>query len=73
MKSIIHVNQQAISRNRKLGTDDPPLIVRTYRGSKPAHEIKISGEITFKYQPHDPLKCGARLWAETTDPVEIIR
>jgi hypothetical protein len=72
VKSIIHVNQQIISRNRKHGTDDAPIIVRTYKGATPAREIRVNGPVTFKYSPHDPLKCGARLWAETDAEVEIV-
>ncbi len=73
MKSVIHVNQHVIVNNRRTGSDDPPLIVRNYKGSTPAHEIRIIGEIVFKHSPHEPLKCGARVWAETEDPVEILR
>lgn len=73
MKSIIHVNQATIARNRKTGSDDPPLIVRTYKGSVPAHEIKVVGEVVFKHSAHEPLKCGARVWVETLGTVEILR
>lgn len=69
MKSIIHVNQAIIKRNRKTGSNDPPLIVRTYKGSTPSHNIKILGPSEIINSPHCPLKCGARVWIETHSEV----
>lgn len=76
MRKIIHVNQQIIARNRKTGSNDPPLIVRTYKGSRNASELVIrhpdGTEVArFIYRPHDPLRCGARLWVETELEVEL--
>jgi hypothetical protein len=71
MKTIIHVDQAAIRRNRKEGTNHPPLIVRTYQGAKRAHTIKINGPCEIKHSPHKPLKCGARVWIETECEVGI--
>jgi len=75
-KQIVHVAQDAIRRNAKHGTDDPAIIVRT--GSKPVRHNQVeirgpNGELvgTFKYQPHDPLSCGARVWLEVEDGYEI--
>ena len=65
MRSIIHVNQATIKRNRKTGSNDPPLIVRTYKGVRHAHEVFIRGASFLKHSPHKPLKCGARVWIET--------
>lgn len=72
MKTIIHVDQATIRRNRKTGSNDPPLIVRTYKGAQRAQEAKVVGEVTFKHSPHKPLPCGARVWVETTGKVEIV-
>lgn len=69
MKTIIHVCKQTIARNRKNGANEPPLIVRTYKGSKRYHEITIDGPVTFRHSPHKPLSCGARVWAETHSDV----
>lgn len=65
MKTIIHVNQAVIARNRKLGRNDPPLIARNYKGSTPAHEIEVNGPSRIVNRPHNPLPCGARVWIET--------
>ena len=69
MKTIIHVDQATIRRNRKEGRNDPPLIARDYKGSRRAHSIYVDGPVTFVNSPHKPLKCGARVWAETNAKV----
>ncbi|SKB62996.1 hypothetical protein SAMN06295937_1011120 [Sphingopyxis flava] len=75
-KRILHVAQCAIASNRKHGTNEPPIILRDYRGSERAHEVDlvVDGEVVgrFVYRPHEPLKCGARLWMETSsDRLEL--
>ena len=72
MKTIIHVNQQVIARNRKTGQNDPPLIARNYKGSTPCHEIEILGPAKLVNRPHDPLPCGARVWIETQSEVKCL-
>lgn len=72
MKTIVHVNKHTIAKNTKTGGNEPPLIVRTYKGAQYAHEVKITGTIHVVNRPHKPLPCGARVWIETTDPVEIL-
>jgi hypothetical protein len=72
MRTILHVNQAAIVRNRKTGANEPPLIVRTYKGSKPAHEVEILGPSKLVNRPHKPLPCGARVWIETQSEVRIL-
>ena len=71
MKTIVHVNQQVIARNRRAGTNEPPLIVRTYRGALQAQEIEIMGPSKIVHSPHKPLKCGARVWIETESEVRV--
>ena len=68
----IHVCQATIRRNRKEGTNDPPIIVRNYRGSIHAHEVEVEGSVHIRHSPHKPLNCGARVWIETDAPVRII-
>ncbi len=70
---IIHVHRQRIDRNRKHGTDDPPIIIR--RGATRvayAHEVELVGKSKMVYSPHKPLDCGARLWIEAEN-FEVIR
>jgi len=72
MKTIIHVNQQVIKKNTKTKGRDPVLTVKTYKSNTYAHEVRIKGESRIVYSPHDPLSCGARVWIETSAPVETI-
>lgn len=71
MKTIIHVNQHAIKRNAKEGTNDPVLTVKTYKSNTYAHAVNINGPSRVVYWPDKPLKCGARVWIETESDVEI--
>lgn len=72
MKTIIHVDQATIKRNRKTGSNDAPLIVRTYKSAQRAQTARILGPAEIKHSPHKPLPCGARVWIETTADVEIV-
>lgn len=69
MKTIIHVNQHVIKANRIHGTNDPVLTVKDYRQNRKCHTAEIQGPSTIVHSPHKPLKCGARVWIETTAPV----
>lgn len=71
MKTIIHVDQATIKRNRDTGSNDPPVIVRTYKGSKRAQTATIHGPSEVKHSPHKPIKSGARVWIETKAPVTV--
>jgi len=72
VKTILHVNQRVIANNRKTGRNDPPLIVRTYKGSTPASQVEILGPSRIVHSPHKPLSCGARVWIETTSQVNFL-
>jgi hypothetical protein len=72
VKSIIHVNQAVIARNRKTGANDPPLIVRNYKGAVHAQRVYINGPSVLVNSPHKPLACGARVWLETQAKIEVV-
>lgn len=61
----IHVNQHAIRRNRKHGTEEPPISIKTSSGNVRARAVEIEGPSKLVYSPEKPLSCGARLWIET--------
>ena len=65
MKTIIHVNQHVIKANRKNGTNDPVLTVKTYKSTRYAHDVTIHGPSRVVYSPDKPLSCGAHVWIET--------
>lgn len=77
MKTIIHVNQQTIQRNRKQGTRDPVITCKTYKDNKYADEVIIYGQDGLEaarivHSPNKPLSCGARVWIETQNKVETL-
>lgn len=72
MKTIIHVNQHVIRKNLKEGTNNPVLTVKTYKDNTYAHRVKINGSSEVVYSPDKPLNCGARVWIETENEVEIL-
>ena len=77
MKTIIHVNQHVIKKNRKSGNEDPVLTVKTYKSNTYGHEAvlfdKEGNEVaTVIYRPNKPLPCGAHVWIETQNPVDVI-
>ena len=77
MKTKIHVNQAIIRKNLKEGAREPVLTVKTYKDNRYAHQALIKdaqGNVVAKviYSPDKPLSCGARVWIETENEVDII-
>ena len=69
-KTEIHVNQHKIRANKKHGTNEPCLTVKTYKDNRYAHSAVIRGvdgeEVArVVYRPEKPLSCGAVCWIET--------
>ena len=71
MKTIIHVNQHIIKKNRKTGERKPVLTVKTYQSNDYAHEVFIPGPSWVVYSPDKPLSCGATVWITTMRGVII--
>ena len=70
MKTVIHVNQHNIKANSK-GADLKVLTVKTYKSNVRCNEVKFkNGRVV--YSPDKPLSCGAKVWIETLDEVEIV-
>jgi hypothetical protein len=72
MKTVIHVNQFMIRRNKKTGEKKPVITVKNYKENKYAHELIIKGPCKLIYRPENPLSCGAHVWIETESKIEII-
>ena len=77
MKTIIHVNQHEIRKNRKVGANNPVLTVKTYKSNDYAHEAIIYGQdgkeaARVIYRPDKPLSCGAHVWIESQNKVETV-
>lgn len=76
MKTIIHVNQHAIRKNKKHGTKNPVITCKTYKSNNYAQEVIIYGQDGLEaariiYRPDKPLSCGAKVWIETENKVEL--
>ena len=71
MKKRIHVNQHKIRANKKYGTNEPVITVKTYKSNDYAHEVRILGESKVVYSPNKPLSCGAKVWIETDAEVVL--
>ncbi len=71
MKHIIHINQHVIRKNHKTGEREPVITVKNYKENRYAHSVRINGPCVIRYEPDNPLSCGARVWIETEDGVEV--
>ena len=69
MKKKIHINQHIIRSNKKNGTNDPVITVKTSKSNTYANEVEILGKSKLVYSPNKPLSCGARVWIETESKV----
>ena len=72
MKTIVHVNQHIIRRNSKTGERNPVITVKTYHSNEYANEVLITGDCKVIYSPDKPLSCGAKVWIETMEDVNIV-
>jgi hypothetical protein len=77
MKTIIHVNQHVIRKNTKHNENNAVLTVKTYLTNEYAKEVVIFDEngkecAKIIYSKDKPLSCGARVWIETSNKVEIL-
>jgi hypothetical protein len=78
MKTIIHVNQHEIKKNRKENLNNPVLTCKTYKSNEYSHEVIIYGQdgleaARVKYSPEKPLSCGAHVWIETENKVTPVK
>jgi len=69
MKKRIHINQHVIRANKKNGTTDPVITIKTNKQNVYADRVEIRGPSNVVYSPDKPLSCGARVWIETEAPV----
>jgi hypothetical protein len=77
MKKIIHVNQHVIKKNSKTGERKPVITCKTYKENTYGSSVIIkdsSGNEVARviYSPDKPLSCGAKVWIETNNEIEIL-
>lgn len=70
LKKRIHINQHKIKSNKRNGSDDPVITVKTYKDNtymSQANLVDEDGNVVAKiiYSPDKPLSCGATVWIET--------
>jgi len=76
MITRIHVNQHVIKSNLKNNKEEPPLSIisngRTAH-AKTVNILDLDGRPIARivYSPNKPLSCGARVWIETNNDIEI--
>jgi hypothetical protein len=74
----IHVNRHILASNKQTGREVAAITIQTSKGSIRASEVTIYGEVTFQQAGQldgggeiiQPLSCGARVWAVTSDRIE---
>ena len=63
MKKRIHINQHVIRANKKNGTNDPAITVKTYDRNIYAERVEIDGPSSVVYSPDKPFE----LWRTGVD------
>jgi hypothetical protein len=78
LKTIVHVNQHHIKSNLKSGLTEKPVLTarrgkKHMTGNVAVVRCRHSGRplARFVYSPDKPLSCGARVWFETLEDVEV--
>jgi hypothetical protein len=71
-KTFIHVRQDRLRHNRKHGTNDPVIVIRSGDRKTDCHGVTIEGICKIIYSPHKPKDCGATLWLEI-EPTSILK
>ena len=66
---IVHINSHIIRENCSRNKEDliPPISIRSSRSGAVllrTNEVHCKGNVRVVYDPHRPLKCGARVWIE---------
>ena len=71
MKKIVHINQHVIKANSKSGERNPVITCKTYKENIYGYEVEFTnGKVV--YSPDKPLSCGAKVWIETEEPLNIL-
>ena len=75
MKKKIHINMHKIRANKKHGTNEPVITVKTYKSNTYGHEVEILGpsKVVYGHNGEKILNCGARVVIETESEYKIVR
>ena len=82
----IHVNQHNIKANIKriaqakndkksitINDLKPVFTVKEYNRNTYAYQVMVNDSLRLTYSPFKPLSCGAHVWLETKDNVQIVQ
>jgi hypothetical protein len=77
MKTILHINQHIIKSNSKNNENNPVITCKTYKTNEYAHQAiiydKDNNEVCrIVYSKDKPLSCGAKVYIQTDNRVELI-
>ena len=68
----IHINQHVIRANAKTGERNPVITVKGSNANDYGNTVIINEHTKVVYSPDKPLSCGAKVWIETTEEVELV-
>ena len=71
MLKRIHVNQHIAKANKKNGTNEPAITVKTYKENIKCNRVKFFGKNEL-VQSSVPLACGATIFITTLNPIEVM-
>lgn len=66
--NIIHVHKQKISKKDKNGYYYAPILIKNSSQEEDdyaALKLALGGPAIVRYEPENPLSCGAKIWIET--------
>ena len=70
-QTFIHINTHTIRDNKKNGTYDPVILVKSGPQKMVAHHVKINGPCEIIYSVNASLGCGARAWVAADPDVMV--
>lgn len=76
-KTVIHVNRNKLQQNSKHGTKVPVITAKDYKTNRYGHRVIIKDKdgnpvAQIIQRENNPLSCGAKVWIETYNEVEVI-
>lgn len=70
-QTFIHINTHTIRDNKKNGTYDPVILVKSGRHKFEAHHVKINGPCEIIYSVNGGLGCKAKAWVAVDSDVMV--
>ena len=71
MKATVYINRHRVAANKKNGTDDPCIAVKTYRGVRYTKRLELPDGWVLRQDFANPICSGATIWLE--GPLDAVR